>query len=225
MNRLPLSRVGVALVVAIVALVSLVPLASAQEDRWAQAMAAFEEADRTSPPPQGGVIFTGSSSIRRWDLEQSFPGSDYINRGFGGSQISDAIRHIDTLVLKHKPRLVVFYSGDNDINGGKSAETVFTDLKTFAGRIHSTLPETRIAVISIKPSVARWDKVDGMRKANAMIRDWAMTTDYVGFVDIDGPVLGWDGKPNADLLIEDGLHLTPEGYEIWTAILKPYLGK
>ncbi len=223
MTRLSLHRLGIAFVVAIVALVWLGPLAGAQEDRWASAMVAFEEADRTSPPPQGGVVFTGSSSIRRWDLEKSFPGKGYINRGFGGSQISDAIRHIDTLVLKHKPRLVVFYSGDNDVQSGKSADTVFADLKTFAGKIHAALPQTRIAVISIKPSVARWDKVEEMQKANAMVRDWAMTTASVGFVDIDGPVLGWDGKPNAELLVEDGLHLTPAGYEIWAAVLEPFL--
>ena len=223
MTRLSLHRLGIAFVVAIVALVWLGPLAGAQEDRWASAMAAFEEADQTSPPPQGGVVFTGSSSIRRWDLEKSFPGKGYINRGFGGSQISDTIRHIDTLVLKHRPRLVVFYSGDNDVQFGKSADTVFADLKTFAGKIHAALPQTRIAVISIKPSVARWDKVEEMRKANAMVRDWAMTTASVGFVDIDGPVLGWDGKPNAELLVEDGLHLTPAGYEIWAAVLEPFL--
>ena len=216
-------RTWLALALAVVTFGPFSDQTAAQEDRWADAMAAFEEADRASAPPQGGVVFTGSSSIRRWDLGASFPGKGYINRGFGGSQISDAIRHIDTLVLKHKPRLVVFYSGDNDIQFGKSAETVFADLKTFVGRIHTALPATRIAVISIKPSVARWDKVEGMRKANLLIRDWAMTTDYVGFVDIDGPVLGWDGKPNAALLVEDGLHLTPAGYQIWTAVLKPYL--
>ncbi len=223
MTRPYLHRIGIAFIVAIVAFVWLGPLAGAQENRWASAMAAFEEADRTSPPPQGGVVFTGSSSIRRWDLETSFPGRGYINRGFGGSQISDAIRHIEVLVLKHKPRLVVLYSGDNDIQFGKTAETVFDDVKTFTGKIHAAVPETRIAVISVKPSIARWDKVEEVRKANAMIRNWAMTTDYVGFVDIDGPVLGWDGKPNPDLLIEDGLHMTPAGYEIWAAVLEPFL--
>ena len=207
-------RTWLALALAAGTFVTLSPLTAAQEDRWAEAMAAFEKADSMSAQPPGGVFFTGSSSIRRWDIEKWFSGKGYLNRGFGGSQISDAITHIDTLVLKHKPRLVVFYSGDNDVQFGKSAETVFADFKTFAGKIHATLPETRIAVISIKPSVARWEKVDEMRKANALMRAFAMKNDYVGVVDIEGAMLGWDGTPNADLLVEDGLHMTPAGYKI-----------
>ena len=212
------------LLVAITALVSVNVVEAQEEDRWAETMAVFEEADRTSPAPQNGVVFTGSSSIRRWNLEKWFPGMGYLNRGFGGSQIPDAIRHIDTVVLKHKPRLVVFYSGDNDTNAGKSGETVFADFKTFAGKVHAELPQTRIAVISIKPSVARWHVVDEVRKANDLMREFATQNDYIGFVDIEGTVLGWNGTPNPDLLVEDGLHMTPAGYAIWTAALKPFLG-
>ena len=207
----------------LVAIGTLVSVSDAQENRWAAAMDAFIEADRAMPPPENHVVFTGSSSIVRWDLEKWFPGQNFINRGFGGSEISDAIRHIDTVVLKHKPRLVVFYSGDNDTARGKSGETVFADFKTFAGKVHAELPQTRIAVISIKPSVARWEKVDEVRKANRLMRDFAAKTDHVGFVDIEGTVLGWDGTPNPDLLVDDGLHMTPAGYEIWTAALKPFL--
>jgi lysophospholipase L1-like esterase len=118
---------------------------------------------------------------------------------------------IDTLVLKHKPRLVVFYSGDNDVQSGKSANTVFADFKTFTENIREALPETRIAIISIKPSVARWEKVGPMRKVNDMLRAFAMERNYV---DIEGTMLGWDGTPNPDLLVEDGLHVTPAGYKI-----------
>jgi lysophospholipase L1-like esterase len=222
MNGLIRNRILIATTI-VIALAGFVYTSQAQEDRWAGAMKAFAEADKASPPPQNHVVFTGSSSIRRWDLEEWFPGRNYINRGFGGSQISDAIRHVDAVVNNYRPRLVVFYSGDNDTNAGKSAATVFADFKTFAGLVHSKLPHTRIAVISIKPSVARWSKVDELRKANKMISEWAAVTDYVGYVDIEGSMLGWDGTPNPDLLVEDGLHMRPPGYAIWTAALNPFL--
>ncbi|NIO41936.1 MAG: hypothetical protein GTO41_18250, partial [Burkholderiales bacterium] len=50
-------------------------------------VAAFREADRQVIVKPGNIIFTGSSSIKRWNLEKSFPGKEYINRGFGGSTI------------------------------------------------------------------------------------------------------------------------------------------
>ena len=36
-------------------------------------------------------------------------------------------------------------------------------------------------------------------------------------------MLGADGQPNPDLLVPDGLHMTPAGDHIWTAALKPLL--
>ncbi len=222
MKRPPRSRVAVVFA-ALVAVASLVTVTPAQEDQWAKAMAAFAEADRAAPPTQHGVVFVGSSSIRFWDLEQSFPGRGYLNRGFGGSEISDAIRHIELLVLKHMPRTVVMYAGDNDIARGKRAREVARDFESFAAKVHAKIPDARIAFIAIKPSTLRWEMVDEMRKANARIREFANGDYRIGFVDVDGPSLGYDGKPRPELLLEDGLHLTPEGYALWDMLLDPFL--
>jgi len=37
--------------------------------------------------------------------------------------------------------------------------------------------------------------------------------------------IGPDGRPRPELLVADGLHLTPEGYKVWTAALKPHLNE
>src|SRR5665213_3201025 len=51
---------------------------------------AFEAADKKSPPPQGAVLFVGDSAIRMWKTSaQDFPEYKVVNRGFGGSQLSD----------------------------------------------------------------------------------------------------------------------------------------
>src|SRR5215510_11942563 len=50
---------------------------------WEETIAKFEAADRTSPPPTGGIVFIGASSIVRWNLREYFPelGARAINRG------------------------------------------------------------------------------------------------------------------------------------------------
>ena len=211
------------MVVAIALLAHAAVAAQAQADRWAKEMAAFEEQDRKAAPAPGGIVFVGSSSIRLWDLAASFPGMRLVNRGFGGSQIVDSVTHVDVLVLKHKPRTVIFYAGDNDISGGKTPQVVADDFKAFAGKVRAALPQARIAFIGIKPSIQRWKLIAAVREANALIRRFCESDDRLGFVDVDGPMLGWDEKPRKDLFVEDGLHLSAKGYEVWNALVRPYL--
>lgn len=192
-------------------------------DQWAAAMDAFAKADRESPPPTGGIVFVGSSSIRLWDLSAAFPGLPVVNRGFGGSQIIDSVRHVELLVLRHRPRTVVLYAGDNDLSAGKSPGQVLDDFRAFVSKVHTTLPETRIAFVGIKPSVARWKLIDRVREANTLIRTACDKDDRLGFIDVDGPMLGYDGKPRPDLFVADGLHLSPKGYALWTTLTRPFV--
>ncbi len=95
---------------------------------------AFEASDRTNPPPKQAVLFLGSSSIRMWrTLARDFPEHRVINRGFGGSQIADSIHFAERIVFPYEPRVIVFYAGGNDLNAGKSAESVAGDFKSFVG--------------------------------------------------------------------------------------------
>lgn len=197
--------------------------APAAEQRWAREMAAFAAEDEAKPFAHGGIVFTGSSSIRLWDTAASFPGLPILNRGFGGSQIPDSVQHVDRLVLRHAPRLVVFYAGDNDIAADRTPAQVEADFKAFVERIHAALPTTRIAFVAIKPSLARWALVEKVRDANQRIRAFCDRDDRLGYVDVDGPMLGWDGRPRADLFAKDGLHLSPKGYALWNVLLAPFL--
>src|ERR1700719_109751 len=61
--------------------------ALAQAQDWEPEIRKFEAADKANPPKLGQIVFTGSSSIRRWDsLAADMDPLDVINRGFGGSQ-------------------------------------------------------------------------------------------------------------------------------------------
>jgi lysophospholipase L1-like esterase len=192
-------------------------------DRWETAIAAFEAGDRVSPPPQGEIVFVGSSSIVRWDTAASFPDLKIINRGFGGSELADAVRYADRIVIPYRPRLVVVYAGDNDIAGGRLSEQVVVEAERFVSRLRAALPDVRIVFIGLKPSILRWAQVDRMRSVNAMLRAFCERDDRVAYMDVDGPMLGWDEKPRRELFVEDGLHMSPEGYRLWTTLLRPLI--
>lgn len=190
---------------------------------WAKEMQEFAAADEKNPPRPGGIVFAGSSSIVRWDLAKLFEDLKPapVNRGFGGSQVSDLLKNIDRAVLVHQPRVVVIYSGDNDVAAGKSAEQVMGDYRKVVEAIHAKLPETRVVVIGIKPSRARWQLADPMRQVNAGVSELCEEHELLEFVDVWQPMLAKDGSPRIELLADDGLHLSDEGYRLWTKLLRP----
>src|SRR5690606_19781047 len=199
------------------------PEAAPKPDRWAKEMEKFAAADEKHPPEPGGIVFAGSSSIVRWDLKKTMEGLEPrpVNRGFGGSQVSDLVRHLERAVLVHKPRVVVVYSGDNDIAAGEEVKEVVADYEKLMGAIHKALPETRIVMISIKPSRARWKLAEPMHEVNAKVRELCEENEHAVFVDLWEPMLGEDGEPREKWFVEDGLHLSDEGYKLWTKKVRP----
>ncbi len=188
--------------------------------RWRPSINAFVEQDNQSVPLRGGHLFGGSSSIRRWDLKRWFPERFPLNRGFGGSQISDVNHYCESLVFRHTPQAMVFYCGDNDIAAGKSPTRVFNDFKAFADRVRRRLPKTHLIYIPIKPSVARWELWPKMRAANAMIQKLAGSRPHLHYADTATPMLDREGQPQPGLFIKDGLHLNDEGYRIWARVVE-----
>jgi lysophospholipase L1-like esterase len=194
-----------------------------EPQRWESKIDAFEELDAKDPPPQNGVLFVGSSSIRMWDLEKSFPDLPVVNRGFGGSHIADSTYYADRIIVKHRPRVVVLYAGDNDIAHDMSPQEVLRDYQAFVQTLRERLPETKIVFIAIKPSIKRWHLIEKIRRANAGIRHATKHEERLAFVDIDRPMIGADGQPREELFQDDGLHLNAKGYELWASLLRPHL--
>ena len=191
---------------------------------WEKEIAAFESADLSHPPPQNGILFIGSSSIRLWtSLGADFPGARVINRGFGGSQIIDSACYVDRIVVPYHPRLIIFYAGGNDINAGKSREQVFADYRLFVQRVRRQLPSTRIAYVSIAPNPARWAQVDKVRETNRLIREYSSRDRRLAFIDVFHEMLGPDGQPKPDIYREDRLHMNAKGYAIWKRAIGPQL--
>ena len=197
-----------------------------QPDRWEETIRAFEDWDSKNSFPSDAVLFVGSSSIRLWPTRECFKDFPVINRGFGGSQISEVNYYAKRIVLPYAPKVIVFYAGDNDIAAGKkSAERILADYQAFTKLVHASLPATRIIFISIKPSRSRWPLWPVMSEANRMIRDFSGKDKRLFYFDAATPLLGTDGLPKDEFFLPDKLHLNGKGYEVWTQLLRPIIEK
>lgn len=203
--------------------VAAAPEADVRAAKWEPALAAFEALDREMPPVPGGIVFLGSSSIRRWDVERSFPDLPVVNRGFGGSEIPDCTGVVSRIVVPHAPRVVVVYAGDNDIARGRSAAAVADDFGGLVAALRDGCPDATIVFLAIKPSPARRRFVETQREANRLIRAKCTDRHDLVFVDVVAPMLGADGEPRAELFVADGLHLDAPGYALWTRLVMPHL--
>lgn len=164
--------------------------------KWEKEIAAFEMADRENPPPKGAILFIGSSSIRLWKtLAEDFPEHRVINRGFGGSQIAGATHFAERIVWPYEPRMIVFYSGGNDLNAGRLPEQVLADFKAFVEKVRAQLPEVEIAYISIAGNPARWAQVEKVKQANALIEAYTRETAGLKYINVFPHMLGPDGLP------------------------------
>jgi lysophospholipase L1-like esterase len=198
-------------------------LAEHNSARWEKDIAAFEASDRTNPPPQGCILFVGSSSIRLWrTLAQDFPDLPVVNRGFGGSQVADSWTYADRIIFPYRPKQVIIYAGTNDLNDKKKPEIVFGDFVALVKKIRKGAPGARIGFIAAAPTHARWGIIEQFKEFNSLVKAYCQRHN-VDYIDVYPLMLGLDGKPKNDIFVKDGLHLNENGYAIWREAVAPYL--
>lgn len=187
---------------------------------------AFEKKDSISMPDQGQVLLAGSSTFRLWiNFKTDLSDFQVINRGFGGSQMNDLNFYFDRIVVKYKPRMILVYEGDNDLNAGESADSIFREFKDFVQKVKIQLPKTKIGYCSVRPSLARVSILDKQKILNQMIIDFCKHQKRVYFVDIQKKFYLPSGELMPDIFVADKLHLNEKGYEIWAKATRKFLEK
>lgn len=193
--------------------------------RFASAIRAFNEWDQKNTPARGAVLFTGSSSIVGWSTATAFPELTVLNRGFGGSHLTDVTHYAPDVVIRYSPRVIVLYAGDNDIASGRGAAAVADDFRALLRVMRAALPETPLVYLSIKPSPSRWALWPIAREANERIAEICRQDAKTRYVDVATPLLGADGTPRSELFLPDRLHLSEAGYATWNEQLRPVLAE
>ena len=193
--------------------------------RFEEAIQKFESDDKDNPPPTGGIVCIGSSSMRGWHeyIKEDLAPLTVIPRGFGGSNMNEALYFADRIVLKYKPRAVVLYEGDNDISQKIPPQKIVDTFRSFVNKIHSKLPGCRIYVLSVKPSSSRWSIWPEMVATNKLLEKECAKNNLLTFVDVASVMLNSEGEPIKEIFLEDNLHMNREGYKLWRDKLRPVL--
>ncbi len=180
--------------------------------------------DKKTPPPQGAIVFTGSSIFRFWTtLAQDMNPLPVVNRAFGGARTWELLHYMDSIVLPCKPAIIACYCGSNDLEFGSRAEDIALRFSKFCQRVHDVLPETNVLFISINKAPQKLEKSNEIDKTNRLVHTCCRTAHKVGFIDINPVFFNPQGQPRRELYISDGLHFMPDAYREITRIIKPVL--
>ena len=173
------------------------------------------------------TAFYGSSSIRLWtSLYEDFVAYKPVNLGFGGSTLAACAWFFERVFSSYSPSSIIVYAGDNDLGDGRTPEELLLFFQQLTVKIARRYGDLPCYFISIKPSISRWDIIDNLRYSNKLIeeeihshhKNWR-------YINVFNRMLDKTGHPDKVLFEDDGLHLSEEGYALWTQIVRSKLSR
>jgi glycerophosphoryl diester phosphodiesterase len=195
---------------------------------WENDIEKFEQLDKSEKYSKDAILFAGSSSIRLWTtLEKDMAPYPVIQRGFGGSKLSDMAVYASRIFDAHPCKAIVLFIA-NDITGSdqdKSPGEVAGLFRSVLKTIRKTHPETPVFWIAVTPTPLRWKVWPEIQKASSLIEDICKNHNNTFYIRTDFAFLNKGGQPINEYFRYDRLHLTEKGYEVWTEIIKKELKK
>jgi lysophospholipase L1-like esterase len=192
--------------------------------QWYEAeVRALVESTRAHVNGDHPPVFYGSSSIRLWDTLAEDVGPGVLNLGFGGSTIEACNYFFASLVPPVNPRSLLLYAGDNDLGDGRTPKDILGWFRSLADKVAASLGTSMHPIpfgfVSVKPSPARYAIIDRIRLVNDMVRRDIESRPSGYYVDVFSAMLDSSGKPRPEFFLDDGLHLSREGYRLWGRLL------
>ncbi len=190
---------------------------------------AFRKQDSIQAPPSDPILFVGSSSFTRWKtIQKDLPGYTILNRGFGGSSLTDVIQFVDETIIKYKPKQIYIYCGENDLANDATVtpEIVVERYQKLHSMIRKALgKKVPIVFVSLKPSIARWKLESAFIKTNQLIQGFLEKDKHASYLDVHSAMLDEKKEVLKDIFVADKLHMNEKGYAIWIKIIQPTLLK
>lgn len=156
------------------------------------------------------LYFAGDSIVARWDLQNSFSSLITYNQGISGSGVA----YLESLSGQFAGRKAVVLSGTNDYTMYPNADAAESYAERYVGALTAT-GASRIYLFPILPRRFGNDPADVNKRIKAVNRCIsALVAGESRFVYIDVFDTFADGDGIRQQYYQDGLHLSPYGYEV-----------
>ena len=179
------------------------------------------------------IVFLGDSITEFYDLEKYFPKRNVVNSGVSGNTTQDILDNMKDRVYRYNPSHIFLLIGTNDYpNEDISMEDTKNNIKEIIKDIKKKLPRAKLYVESIYPiNNSEDDKINHkmvsnrnnkyIKKINKEIKKFAKK-EKIEYIDMYKELIDDDDNLSLDYT-KEGLHLSDEGYEKVTFVLKKYI--
>ena len=179
------------------------------------------------PTDSHSIVFMGNSLTQQFELAESFRKIDIINRGINGETTNGLLNRL-TPILKSSPVKVFIEIGINDLLLGVPQDQLINNYREIVSRIQQECPTAKVFVHSVFPVQKKGKRVvnslvknEDIKSINQKLKELSSQKNCT-FIDTYSS-FELNGEMNPELCLEDGLHLSGEGYLLWTKLLKPYI--
>jgi lysophospholipase L1-like esterase len=204
----------------------------------ARAAAAWQKrvAEDLAAARAGGhrIAFVGDSITQGWNKNGAEPWQQHwaaqgaLNLGISGDRTQNVLWRLDHGLLEalaapnNDVRAVVVMIGTNNSNAeDHTAEEIAAGVEAVVRRLRVGLPKAKVLLLSIFP---RAERPNAQRAKNARASELAAAAfagdDHIVCRDFGRHFTAADGSIDKAVM-PDFLHLSPAGYELWHAALRP----
>lgn len=179
------------------------------------------------------AVLLGDSITEGFDVTRYFPGQRVLNRGISadviGNDLPDndkrgILKRLDHSVFNCSPTDVFILIGINDLGMGHTPEQIEAGYREMLTRIREHLPKVNLHIQSVLPCRDKYAKhnenvLDINRRLKALAEEFDTS-----YIDLHTAMSDEKGELKKEFT-NDGLHLNPTAYDIWTRIVNDTLAR
>ena len=170
--------------------------------------------------PKVDVVMIGDSLTEGVIWSEVFPNIRIANRGVSGDRTIDILNRID-VILNLQPKKVFILAGLNDFASGANVDQAFETYVKILKRLREKNIEVYVQSTIECSRIRCGNQDDEVQALNVKLQKYAKE-EHLVFIDLNNKL----SSKRLGLLpryTSDGIHLTADGYVVWSQMIMPYL--
>ncbi|NOX20037.1 MAG: GDSL family lipase [Nitrospirae bacterium] len=167
------------------------------------------------------LLFIGDSLIEYFDWQERFPSHQVYNLGIAGETVEGLLYRLSDILKNYPAADYVFVmTGINNV--AMEDLDFFSTYEQLLKELKNAYPASRIYIHSLLPVDVDFIENSLIHTVNERLREMARRFD-IGYIDIYRQFADERGAPKEGYLLDDGVHLSNKGYEVWSKEIEKVL--